>query len=253
MSAFIDFFKKIFSAKSYFKSLSLYSDIDILHQVNQKGLITTRVLAQKLNISWLDASHRLSTLHMQGALKYLSDSMGVVSYTLLEDIDDFSFIHSLYEGTIDIDCILRLSEECNGQAQPIHLAIMADISIKEAKKHFKKFKKQGILSTVYTNHWKRRYISPNSMTSKKNYLASPKNQQRRVLKARVVMQDAEIIKLAIEAQGKLSATALCLKKEIDLNLAQKTLDDLQERHVFDIHVNENGTIEYWLNDKSLLN
>ena len=216
MSSFTDFFKKIFSAKSYFKSLSKYSDVEILQEVHQKGLLTTKELAQRLNISWLDASHRLGTLNMQGALKYLSDSTGVVSYALKEDIEDFTSLQNLFTGEINTEAILNLSEECNGQAQPIHLCIMADISMKEAKKHFRKFKKKGVLSTVYTSHWQLRYIAANSMTSTKSYLAKS-NQYKQIATKKTLLQDSDIIKLAIESKGKLSATSLCVKKEIDIN------------------------------------
>ena len=252
MSSFTNFFKKIFSAKFYFKSLSIYSDVEILEVVHQKGLISTKKLSQTLEISWLDASHRLETLQRRGALKMFYDVMGGNSYTLKEEIDDFSFLRDLYSGEINEETILQLSEECNGQAQPVHLCIMANIPMKEAKKHFKFFKKKGILSTVYTTHWQVRYVLTNTMTSNRNKLAAPKSQRKKLQIGNPIIQDSEIIKLAIQSKGKLSATSLCLKKEIEVDLAQQVLNNLQERHVFDIHVNNNGTIEYWLNDKSLL-
>jgi len=251
MSSSTDFLKKIFSHEYYYKSLKLYSDAHILKEIHQKGIITSKELSQILEISQIDAYYRLSSLYGRKALKYLYDEFMVTSYTLREEIDNFATLQNLYSGEINDECILRLSAACNGQAQPVHLCIMADISMKEAKRYFKEFIKRGILSTVYNKNWQIRYIASNSTFANRD-LVKLTGQTKQVHINKSVIQDAEIIKLAIESKGKLSATALCLKKEIDLNLAQKILDNLQERHVFDIHVNDNGTIEYWLNDKSLL-
>lgn len=63
--------------------------------------------------------------------------------------------------------------------------------------------------------------------------------------------EAELIDLAIQAKGRLSVALLCHKKSITLTAAQNLLDNLHEKGAFEVKVNEDGLVEYWLIDKSL--
>ena len=68
-----------------------------------------------------------------------------------------------------------------------------------------------------------------------------------------VVTDANIIKEAIDREGKLSVAALSLAFDLPVEQAKKQLERLHEKEVFEIRVSENGNIEYWLIDQSLLN
>ncbi|MCB0837942.1 MAG: hypothetical protein KDE26_25475 [Bacteroidetes bacterium] len=66
--------------------------------------------------------------------------------------------------------------------------------------------------------------------------------------AESAISDSEVIALAVKLSGKLTAAALCVKKDVPLNIAQAKLEELQRKDVFDIELNEKGALVYVLND-----
>lgn len=72
------------------------------------------------------------------------------------------------------------------------------------------------------------------------------------LKAKDPLSDADVIRHAVEANGDITATRLCLKASVTIEEATKKLDQLHTKGVFDIQTSEEGGFFYTLNDKSLL-
>jgi predicted transcriptional regulator len=72
------------------------------------------------------------------------------------------------------------------------------------------------------------------------------------LKAKESLSDAEVIRHAVEANGDITATRLCLKANVTIEEATKKLDQLHTKGVFDIQTSDEGGFFYALNDKSLL-
>jgi uncharacterized membrane protein len=61
-------------------------------------------------------------------------------------------------------------------------------------------------------------------------------------------KDAQIISLAIENQGTVTASAVCVKLNITIDEAQKRLEDLRQKQIFMTEVGQNGGIVYRLLD-----
>lgn len=72
------------------------------------------------------------------------------------------------------------------------------------------------------------------------------------LKAKDTLSDADVIRHAVEANGDITATRLCLKTNVTIEEATKKLDQLHTKGVFDIQTSEEGGFFYTLNDRSLL-
>ena len=61
-------------------------------------------------------------------------------------------------------------------------------------------------------------------------------------------KDAQIISLALENQGVVSASAVCVKLNITIDEAQKRLEDLRQKQIFISEVGQNGGLVYRLLD-----
>lgn len=72
------------------------------------------------------------------------------------------------------------------------------------------------------------------------------------LKAKEPLSDSNVIRHAVEANGDITATRLCLKANVTIEEAAKKLDQLHTKGVFDIQTSDEGGFFYMLNDKSLL-
>ncbi len=66
------------------------------------------------------------------------------------------------------------------------------------------------------------------------------------------VSEAQVIRYAVKAGGRLSIASLCMKADISTEQAQEKLEKLQEKGVFEMYVNESGTVYYELIDKDLL-
>jgi predicted ArsR family transcriptional regulator len=61
-------------------------------------------------------------------------------------------------------------------------------------------------------------------------------------------KDAQIISLAIENHGTVTASSVCVKLNITIDEAQKRLEDLRQKQIFMTEVGQNGGIVYRLLD-----
>ncbi|GAB4395544.1 MAG: hypothetical protein OHK0053_04340 [Microscillaceae bacterium] len=61
-------------------------------------------------------------------------------------------------------------------------------------------------------------------------------------------KDAMIISLALENEGVVSASSVCVKLNISIDEAQKRLEDLRQKQIFISEVNQNGGLVYRLLD-----
>ncbi len=72
------------------------------------------------------------------------------------------------------------------------------------------------------------------------------------LKQKDPLSDSDVIGYAVDANGDITATRLCLKANVTIEEAVKKLDQLHTKGVFDIQTSDEGGFFYTLNDKSLL-
>ncbi len=72
------------------------------------------------------------------------------------------------------------------------------------------------------------------------------------LKEKQLLSDADVIRHAVDANGDITTTRLCLKANVTIEEAAKKLDQLHTKGVFDIQTSDEGGFFYTLNDKSLI-
>jgi len=89
------------------------------------------------------------------------------------------------------------------------------------------------------NEWVKKIGLGEVFNSSKNQSNSPSGFQNK---------DAQIISLALESQGTVSASSVCVKLNISIEEAQRRLEDLCKRQIFITNVNQNGGLVYQLLD-----
>ncbi len=66
------------------------------------------------------------------------------------------------------------------------------------------------------------------------------------------LTDAKAIKYAVKSGGRISIAALCMKADVSTEDAQRILENLQEKGIFEVKVSDSGTLYYELTDKDLI-
>lgn len=247
------------------------SDQQLLRLMYYHKGLTAKELS---NMTSLTSTEAMARLHMLSNAQLVEYNMGFstntkVKCSLVSEVqEEIKIVDYLKFGNekIDAHLIKLLASYSHGNISDTLLSLATGIELSKARKVLKSFKKQGLLSSAYNVYLQLEYKLAVSI----EYLSLPLSEEQlkivEVLKnptgnieGQVGVQsthddfsDAEIIKVIIANQGKLSATGLCLKKDISIETANNILESLHSKGVFDIKVSENGTIEYWLNDISLL-
>ncbi|MFT6960664.1 MAG: putative HTH transcriptional regulator [Flammeovirgaceae bacterium] len=149
--------------------------------------------------------------------------------------------------------LLEMARENGGQLSKGFLVANTELTAAEATTKINELVNSGILQYKLDSSFRIVYQLEKSLRNgdlpKKFKKPSPKISLQKGINS---FSDGDIISLAVKKKGRLSAASLCMETKISVDEADKKLKDLQEKGVFEIQVNENGTIVYALNDLDLL-
>lgn len=121
-----------------------------------------------------------------------------------------------------------------------------DLELYEARKLLREWVKADYLKSYYDGHFQR-YYSFKEQELKGNFKLA-----KEVEAERIELDDASLLKLAVEHGGKLTTSQLCLTTKISLDEAQDRLDELYDKGVFFLDIDEQkGRISYVLREQDL--
>ncbi|MCU0389544.1 MAG: hypothetical protein MUE81_00350 [Thermoflexibacter sp.] len=142
--------------------------------------------------------------------------------------------------------VIEIARQNGGEISAVLLCEKTDLSLDEAQTKINSLLMSGIIHQKWDwSDWsgsKYKYVLKDA---NKNYDAIEGKKSK-------IVSDADVISAAIEAKGKITPTALCLKLNISVDEAKRKLEDLHKKEIFEIDVTESGTITYLLADKDLL-
>jgi len=138
--------------------------------------------------------------------------------------------------------VIEIARQNNGEVSAVLLCEKTDLSLDEAQSKINSLLMSGIIHQKWDWTGKYKYILKDANKSFEG-IDGKKNKS---------ISDADIISAAIQAKGKISPTALCLKLDISVDEAKRRLEDLRKKEIFEIDVTETGLITYDLIDKGLL-
>ena len=240
--------------KRIISSQAQITDAEILLLAHQRRKFTTEELSETTGLDMKDAELRIGYLFNLGAFQeVISPSNTLISQSFLIDAN----LETLQEralpenppGHITPDHIEQLAEVTGNHFSAIELAVMLNIPLKQAMDTLRNWDKgQFIGKTGAKDTLRPYYAVPNK--SIESGESSPK--AALVQNTGEELSDAAIIQAAVERGGKITASALCMTKDIPIDAARKRLQDLQEKEVFEVYANLEGAVEFQLIDKSLL-
>jgi len=146
---------------------------------------------------------------------------------------------------------IKLARQNGGEISSAYLTLHTNLSDLEANTKIQRLMARGVI--YHSTNEKHRSVLRLNEDFLKGELPPPTEEEKVAkLEQTKAYTDADIISLAIETKGEISAAALCVKTKLPIEKAEELLQGLHEKGVFDVRVNENGTILYVLNDKTLL-
>jgi|GEM_PF-2506655 len=160
--------------------------------------------------------------------------------------------------------VIEIARENYGKINAALLCEQTGITAPEAKKKLEYLVQNNVLATDWTKIFSggNGYILPNtteeniftkffktkgSFATKVEALFNNDTKQTPV-KSLSQNKDAQIITLAIENQGVVSASMVCVKLNISIDEAQKKLEELRQKQIFINEVGQNGGMLYRLLD-----
>lgn len=246
--------------KKHAESQHKLSDAELFKIMTEANhFITVEQLTTVSSLTPKEAKSRLMYLAMDRIIFRYSDvsGSGKSVYQLKEEVPLISSVrtnlNSLSEQEI-IEVILLHVDDY--QITVAELVVIFGIDIYEAKALIKRLKTHGML-TVLRKNFKHIYVIKKSVRQKMPKLRqTPKKKNAAKIaipeQAKIKIPDSEIIQLAIDHEGKLTPTLLCLKKKISIDAAKQQLEELYEQGAFVMDVDkDNYVMEYHLRDKFL--
>lgn len=143
--------------------------------------------------------------------------------------------------------VIEIARQNSGEVSAVLLCEKTDLSLDEAQTKINALLMSGIIHQKWDwNDWsgtKYKYILKDAH---KNFEGIEGKKSRTI-------SDADVISAVVQAKGKITPTALCLKLDISVDEAKRRLEDLRKKEIFEIDVTEAGSLTYSLIDKDLLN
>ncbi len=251
------------SIKNIQSSYEKISDRDLLALVKKLGQINATELVKNSSLDQKEANFRLKYLHEKGCLTIKNEK-----YKLFDDIN-FD-IQLPEEENMSAKSIIWLANQYNGVLYASMLIAAKGLTFLEAKRILRRFFNEKILlflndptphskenvAFVSNPHDRRRtgYVLMPNLRTDSIALQNVPNLNPQLVVNQVIKKtsDAEVIELAMQGKGKITLAILCLKKDISVEEADKILNNLYKKGIFDLKVSEYGTIEYHLTDENLL-
>lgn len=249
---------------------SVIKDAELFQLINKMNhFITVEQLAEAVGIEPKIAKKHLSYLSQFGVLKSFYDSNGITTgvYQLkeslpLEPVPKMD-VKQMSDQEITNALLLYVSDY---QVTLAELVVIFDIDIYEAKTLLKQLVKSKQVRRLFKGMHYIYVINPvarkstklsNTSNVIKEELEELRNRmipnQLPNIEERIKIPDADVIRLAIEHDGRLTPTLLCLKSKVSIEEAKYKLEQLYEQGTFVMDVDEsNYVMQYQLRDKSLL-
>ncbi len=147
--------------------------------------------------------------------------------------------------------VVRLAQDHEGKLTPQLLSEKTELSRSEASRKLYLMLSEGVFRYEYDDNYLpvfalssvvRRALENTQDIPYTTYLQAPPTQ----------LSDGEVIQIAVESGGRISATSLCVKGNVSIDEARHLLEHLHTKGVFDVEIKENGSLVYFLNDLDLL-
>jgi hypothetical protein len=159
--------------------------------------------------------------------------------------------NALINAKITNQEVMRLAREYNGRLNVGILAQKTKLDFTEAERKLYIMLSEGIFHHEYDENYQPVFVLnaslpthtvPDSLPTYREPMGVPMS----------VVSDGEVIQIAVQNQGRITASMLCMKAKIQFEEAKAMLELLQRKGVFEAEVNENGTIIYTLPDWEIL-
>ena len=239
----------------------------LIHKTNH--FITAAQLSEAVGVDIKKAKKHLNYLSQFGAIKSFYDAGGVSTgvYQLVENVPLEPIpkmnVHQMSDREITDTLLLYVSDY---QVTLAGLVVVFDIDIYEAKELLKRLLKNKQvsylfkgMSFIYVLNPAVRQAPTKAPVSNllKNELDELRNRALPIqlpnVEERIKIPDSDVIQLAIEHDGRLTPTLLCLKSKISIEEAKYKLEQLYEQGTFVMDIDEsNYVMQYQLRDQSLL-
>jgi len=256
-----------YASKAYYKNIyeqtkDKASDADIFKIMeNSNHFITEEQLAAATDLTKKEAANRLAHLAMAGALRRYYDANGSMKgvYQLIEGVPLFDSLPAELDGLSEDEIIsVILLHVDDYQVTIAELVVIFGINVSKAKILLKRLKKAGKLNVLYNQGFRRIYVINKSLHTPQPVLRdAPRKRSRAQLaipaQEKIKIPDADVLQLAIEYDGRLTPTLVCIKLQVSMDEAKMKLENLYEQGVFEMAIDEqNALLEYQIRDRSLL-
>jgi predicted transcriptional regulator len=238
----------------YKKSFNKLSDAELLQLFTKHGTLDSKKLTKISNLSRMEAYVRLLMLNNQGATKTVYDNYGYSAYVLKHEAHSPEIIPTKSLEVLNEEDMLLIAAKTKSEINAVNICLHSNLPYSEAKKELTKWKEKGLLKTLYSSDMMSKTYILNKNIPEHILLkaVSSSNVPAKIKHSNSSLSDADIISVAVSEKGKLTATMLCLRKNIPIEQAQQLLERLHEKQVFEIVISDKGVVEYHLMDESLL-
>jgi hypothetical protein len=153
--------------------------------------------------------------------------------------------------------IIELARRNAGEINAVMLAEQTGLSLQEAKAKINQLWTNGILKQKWDwSDWQNVHAKYYLHDAQKGYENMPNlnylPQQKPNNLAYSKITDSEVINLALQNKGILSASLVCVKLNISIDEAKQKLEELRQKEVFISEVTENGALIYRLIDSDFI-
>jgi ribosomal protein S25 len=257
----------VYAIKAHYKNIyeqtkHKASDADIFKiMARSNHFITEEQLAAATDLTKKEAANRLAHLSMEGALRRYHDTSGSMKgvYQLIEGIPLFDSLPAELDGLSEDEIIsVILLHVDDYQVTIAELVVIFGINIAAAKVLLARLKKADKLNTLYNQSFQQIYVINKSLHTPQPVLRLvPRKKDRAQLaipeQRKLKIPDSEVLQLAIEYDGRLTPTLLCIKLQVSMDEAKLKLEHLHEQGVFEMRIDEeNALLEYQIRDRTLL-
>ncbi len=144
--------------------------------------------------------------------------------------------------------VMRIARENNGRVNVGLLAQKTMLDFTEAERKLYIMLSEGIFLHEYDENYQPVFVLTNPLPSR------PLPPKALPARPSVVLpiSDSEVIAMAVAHKGKLTTPLLCMKAKLQYDEAKTVLERLQQKGVFEVEVNEKGTIIYLLPDWDMM-
>ena len=152
--------------------------------------------------------------------------------------------------------VLRIAKEHSGRLSVGLLAQKTSLNFTDAERKLYLMLSEGVFHHEYDESYQPVFVLNKQIESKHSLADTetlpPIHYAEAAGMPSLPLQDGEVIRLAVECKGKLTASLLCMKANIQYDDAKVMLERLQRKGVFDVDVSDNGSLLYLLRDWEIL-